>query len=169
MKRSRGRGRLATFSSPLHSLTHSRGPPLSASSASGSHCPSFRPSFSPLLAFSMSYLLPHLPSGWHVDQAILAEEDRVVVIRFGHDYDPTCMRMDETLYGIAEKVRNFAVVYLCDITEVPDFNKVSAPRLLPSYSLACYDADLVNLLLALRCTSSTTPARSCSSTETSTS
>lgn len=73
----------------------------------------------------MSYLLPHLPSGWHVDQAILAEEDRVVVIRFGHDYDPVCMKMDETLYGISEKIRNFAVVYLCDITEVPDFNKVS--------------------------------------------
>ncbi|KAK6019652.1 mitosis protein DIM1 [Ostertagia ostertagi] len=37
-----------------------------------------------------------------VDQAILAEEDRVVVVRFGHDWDPTCMRMDE----------------------VPDFNKM---------------------------------------------
>lgn len=65
-----------------------------------------------------------MPSGWHVDQAILAEEERVVVIRFGHDYDPVCMKMDETLYGIAEKLKNFAVVYLCDITEVPDFNKV---------------------------------------------
>lgn len=26
--------------------------------------------------------------GWQVDQAILSEEDRVVVIRFGHDWDP---------------------------------------------------------------------------------
>jgi hypothetical protein len=34
----------------------------------------------------MSYFLPHLPSGWHVDQAILAEENRVVIIRFGHDW-----------------------------------------------------------------------------------
>lgn len=25
-------------------------------------------------------------SGWQVDQAILSEEDRVVVIRFGHDW-----------------------------------------------------------------------------------
>lgn len=39
----------------------------------------------------MSYLLPHLHSGWAVDQAILAEEERVVVIRFGHDWDETCM------------------------------------------------------------------------------
>lgn len=29
---------------------------------------------------------PLFRTGWHVDQAILAEEDRVVVIRFGHDY-----------------------------------------------------------------------------------
>lgn len=62
----------------------------------------------------MSYLLPHLRSGWAVDQSILAEEvfslqaglegnagaeaarqDRVVVLRFGHDYDETCMQMDE--------------------------------------------------------------------------
>lgn len=72
----------------------------------------------------MSAFLVHLPSGWHVDQAILSEEDRVVVIRFGHDYDPTCMVMDETLYGVAEKVKNFAVIYVVDITQVPDFNKM---------------------------------------------
>lgn len=72
----------------------------------------------------MSYFLPHLPSGWHVDEAIKSEEDRVVVIRFGHDWDPQCMVMDETLYSVSEKVQNFAVIYLCDITEVPDFNKV---------------------------------------------
>lgn len=48
----------------------------------------------------------------------------VQVIRFGHDWDPQCMVMDEVLYSIAEKVKNFAVVYLVDITEVPDFNKM---------------------------------------------
>ena len=92
----------------------------------------------------MSYMLPHLHNGWQVDQvcllkvmqirniytdgpiiqAILAEEDRVVVIRFGHDWDPSCMRMDETLYKIANKVKNFAVIYLVDTSEVPDFNKM---------------------------------------------
>ena len=90
----------------------------------------------------MAYLLPHLHSGWAVDQAILAvcfiggatrpstrspsilsnfsqqEEEKVVVIRFGHDWDPQCMEMDETLASIAEKVKNFAVVYLVDISEV---------------------------------------------------
>ena len=70
----------------------------------------------------MSYMLPHLHSGWEVDQAILSEEDRVVVIRFGRDTDQTCMVQDEVLFGIAEKVKNFAVIYLVDIDEVPDFN-----------------------------------------------
>lgn len=74
----------------------------------------------------MSYLLPHLRTGWAVDQAILNEEDRVVVIRFGHDYDPVCMQMDEALSKIVEKVKNFAVIYLVDITEVPDFNTMRA-------------------------------------------
>ena len=52
----------------------------------------------------MSYMLPHLHNGWQVDQAILSEEERVVVVRFGHDWDPTCMQMDEILYKIADKV-----------------------------------------------------------------
>jgi DIM1 family U5 snRNP protein len=34
------------------------------------------------------------------------------------------MAMDETLYGVSEKVQNFAIMYLVDITEVPDFNKM---------------------------------------------
>ena len=37
--------------------------------------------------------MPHLHSGWSVDQAILTEEERVVVIRFGHDHDSSCMTM----------------------------------------------------------------------------
>ncbi|KAK9897972.1 4A/4B type thioredoxin-like protein [Cystobasidium minutum MCA 4210] len=72
----------------------------------------------------MSYFLPALKSGWHVDQAILAEEDRVVVIRFGHDWDPDCMIMDETLHSVAERVKNFAIIWKVDISEVPDFTKM---------------------------------------------
>ena len=92
----------------------------------------------------MSYMLPHLHNGWQVDQAILSEEDRAVVMRFvfpfviisivflaffyghrfGHDWDPACMVMDETLFRLAEKVKNFASIFLVDISEVPDFNKM---------------------------------------------
>lgn len=32
--------------------------------------------------------------------------------------------MDETLYKVAEKMKNFAAIYLVDVTEVPDFNKM---------------------------------------------
>ena len=70
----------------------------------------------------MSFLLPHLNCPWEVDQAILNEEDRVVVVRFGHDYDPICMKMDETLNKIFFLVSKFAIIYLVDITKVPDFN-----------------------------------------------
>jgi len=74
----------------------------------------------------MSYLLPHLRNGWAVDQAILSEEDRVVVIRFGSDADDTCMRMDETLAGVADKIKNFAIIYLVDINEVRAVRGVDA-------------------------------------------
>ena len=69
-------------------------------------------------------MLPHLENGYEVDQAIISEEDKVVVIRFGHDYDPQCMKMDEILYIVAEDVKNFAVIYIVDITKVPDFNQM---------------------------------------------
>jgi DIM1 family U5 snRNP protein len=72
----------------------------------------------------MSYLLPPLRTAWAVDQAIVNEEKRVVVIRFGHDEDGTCMKMDETLSKIADDVKNFAVVYLVDTSEVPEFNEM---------------------------------------------
>jgi DIM1 family U5 snRNP protein len=49
-----------------------------------------------------SVVLPHLVTGWHVDQAILSEEERLVVIRFGRDWDPDCMRQDEVLYRTSQ-------------------------------------------------------------------
>jgi DIM1 family U5 snRNP protein len=45
-----------------------------------------------------SVVLSYLVIGWHVDQAILSEEERLVIIRFGRDWDPDCMRKDEILY-----------------------------------------------------------------------
>jgi U5 snRNP protein, DIM1 family len=71
-----------------------------------------------------SLILPHLPSAWHVDQAILSEPDRLVVIRFGRVGDPDCLRQDDVLSKIAERVKNFAVIYLCDIDAVPEFNNM---------------------------------------------
>lgn len=54
-----------------------------------------------------SIVLPHLVTGWHVDQAILSEEERLVIIRFGRDWDPECMRQDEVLYSKTLPLRSF--------------------------------------------------------------
>jgi DIM1 family U5 snRNP protein len=70
----------------------------------------------------MSYMLPHLDNGWEVDQAIINEGEKLVVIRFGHDWDPQCMQMDEVMLKAASKLRNYVVMYVVDITKVPDFN-----------------------------------------------
>ena len=58
------------------------------------------------------------------------------------------MIIDETLYGMAEKVQNFAVIYLAD---VPDFNKVW------SFSACILDLTLTS---GHRCTSCTIPVQS---------
>lgn len=71
-----------------------------------------------------SVVLPHLTNGWQVDQSILTEEERLVVIRFGRDWDADCMRQDEVLYRIADRVKNFAVIYVCDLDQVPDFKQM---------------------------------------------
>ena len=34
------------------------------------------------------------------------------------------MKMDEILFALSERVKNFAVFYVVDITKVPDFNKM---------------------------------------------
>ncbi|PBP15995.1 thioredoxin-like protein 4A [Diplocarpon rosae] len=62
-----------------------------------------------------SVVLPHLVTGWHVDQAIMSEEERLVIIRFGRDWDPD---------WIADRVKNFAVIYVCDLDQVPDFKQM---------------------------------------------
>ena len=65
----------------------------------------------------MSYLLPHLRTGWAVDQAILNEEDRVVVVRFGHDYDPVCMQMDEASARRPVVRRRFHFIFMSRLRE----------------------------------------------------
>ena len=41
-----------------------------------------------------------------------------------HDEHPDCMQQDELLLEIAQLVSTYAVIYLVDITEVPDFNRM---------------------------------------------
>lgn len=63
----------------------------------------------------MSYLLTELESGWEVDQSILAEEARLVIIRFGLSSTKECIQMDETLLKIQDEIQNLAVIYIVDI------------------------------------------------------
>jgi DIM1 family U5 snRNP protein len=72
------------------------------------------------------------------------------------------MKMDETLYGVAERVKNFAVIYLVDVSEVPDFNKVKLSSCVIRF-LALFS----HLTLFNRCMNCTILVHSCSSTETS--
>ncbi|CAK7200642.1 Dimethyladenosine transferase [Sporothrix eucalyptigena] len=65
-----------------------------------------------------------LPSGWHVDQAILHDSERVVVILFGKPDEIDVMVQTEMLRKIAPDVVNFAVLYTCDNSQVKDFNKM---------------------------------------------
>ena len=111
-------------------------PSLDAVAASNQHPPSNQQHHSNCSSTTTTYsrarlpptmgsvVIPHLVTGWHVDQAIMSEEDRLVVIRFGRDWDPDCMRQDEVLYKIADRVKNFAVIYVCDIDQVPDFKQM---------------------------------------------
>eukprot|EP00658_Telonema_sp_P-2_P015043 TRINITY_DN15759_c0_g1_i6.p1 TRINITY_DN15759_c0_g1~~TRINITY_DN15759_c0_g1_i6.p1 ORF type:complete len:136 (-),score=19.09 TRINITY_DN15759_c0_g1_i6:419-826(-) len=61
-------------------------------------------------------------TGWGVDSAILAEEERLVLIRFGRNGDPTCRQTDEVLIAIANEVSAHATIHLVDVDEVSDFN-----------------------------------------------
>uniref|UniRef100_M4CP43 Argonaute linker 1 domain-containing protein n=1 Tax=Brassica campestris TaxID=3711 RepID=M4CP43_BRACM len=79
----------------------------------------------------MSYLLPHLHSGWSIDQAILAEEERLVVIRFGHDWDETCIQIDEV----------FCSLPCTNINSLLTLPHLPLPILLPNLPLPHIDMD----------------------------
>jgi DIM1 family U5 snRNP protein len=66
------------------------------------------------------------PHYHHTNAIQLSEEARIVCLRFGNDYTPECMEMDEMLYKIVDAVRDWVVIYVVD-------NKV--PSLL-SYGLS---------------------------------
>ncbi|GMM31254.1 U4/U6-U5 snRNP complex subunit [Martiniozyma asiatica (nom. inval.)] len=79
--------------------------------------------------------LTNLRSGWHVDQAILSEDNRLVIIRFGDSSTRASLYLDNLLAKMAPLVVQFAVIYLCDTHKVPDFNEM--------YELTGDDASLM--------------------------
>jgi hypothetical protein len=62
---------------------------------------------------------------WHLHHSNtfqLSKEARIVCLRFGNDYTPECMEMDEMLYKIVDAVKDWVVIYVVD-------NKVVSPHL----------------------------------------
>ena len=80
-----------------------------------------------------------IPDGWEVDQAILNETEKLVVIRFGHDWDPQCMQMDEIICKIAYKLSKSVVFYVVDITKVSDKPRLSGSKALIRLCQSCND------------------------------
>ena len=72
----------------------------------------------------MSYALIHLKNAWQVDQAILNEQSRLVVIRWGLEDTIECKLQDQILFQIAEKCKNFVAIYAVEIDKVTDFNQM---------------------------------------------
>lgn len=63
-----------------------------------------------------------LRSGWHVDQAIVREEERIVCIRFGVDGERETLLIDSILEKISVSVSQWCAIYSVDISKVVDFN-----------------------------------------------
>ncbi|CAJ1410137.1 unnamed protein product [Effrenium voratum] len=53
-------------------------------------------------------------------QAVLGERSKVVCLRFGQDFSPDCMKMDEVLSSAAQAVEQACVIYAVDLREVPE-------------------------------------------------
>ena len=47
--------------------------------------------------FKMAALLNSLSSKKEVDRVIKSTEDKVLVLRFGKESDPTCLKLDDTV------------------------------------------------------------------------
>ena len=64
----------------------------------------------------------------------MSEEDRLVVIRFGRDWDPDCMRQDEVLYRLSFPIlfllllRSPPLIFLSTLTNPTQANCVPLPR-----------------------------------------
>ncbi|CAE7573716.1 Txnl4a [Symbiodinium natans] len=71
----------------------------------------------------MAHGLPHLRTAWQVEKAVTEEESRVVLLRFGHDYDPECKLTDDILLSLSETVKEKCGFFLVDTDLVPDFTQ----------------------------------------------
>eukprot|EP00933_Yihiella_yeosuensis_P022118 TRINITY_DN17416_c0_g1_i1.p1 TRINITY_DN17416_c0_g1~~TRINITY_DN17416_c0_g1_i1.p1 ORF type:complete len:150 (+),score=21.18 TRINITY_DN17416_c0_g1_i1:22-450(+) len=71
----------------------------------------------------MAHGLRHLHSAWAVEKEVTEEKPQVVLLRFGHDYDPECKLVDEVLLDAQDAIKDRCSIFLVDISEVPDFSQ----------------------------------------------
>ncbi|CAK9019624.1 Thioredoxin-like protein 4A (DIM1 protein homolog) (Spliceosomal U5 snRNP-specific 15 kDa protein) (Thioredoxin-like U5 snRNP protein U5-15kD) [Durusdinium trenchii] len=71
----------------------------------------------------MAHGLSHLHAAWQVEKVVTEEEARVILLRFGCDYDPDCKLMDEILLAISDKVKAKCEIFLVDVSQVQDFTQ----------------------------------------------
>lgn len=78
----------------------------------------------------------YLASAEHVDQTLLAERQRAVLLRFGRRNDPTTATVDVLLHEAAHELWLYCVIYLVDLDDVPDF--IDVYELYDPCSLMCF-------------------------------
>lgn len=92
-----------------------------------------RPSQPPrLLQAAMSFLLPQLGSKKEVDEAIKGVAEKVLVLRFGKDQDPSCLQLDHILAKTSHDLSKMATIYLVDVNKVPVYTQYFDISYIPS-------------------------------------
>mmetsp|Transcript_31648 Transcript_31648/g.73887 ORF Transcript_31648/g.73887 Transcript_31648/m.73887 type:complete len:144 (-) Transcript_31648:42-473(-) len=67
-----------------------------------------------------AFSLPSLSSQYAVEQAVATEQNKLVCLRIGHQFDPACVSLDEVLRSAVPSVEAMCSLYTIDSREVPE-------------------------------------------------
>ena len=80
--------------------------------------------------------LTPLPSATIVDETLLSETDRAIVIRFGRAADPHCQLADAQLLEAADELASVMHAFTVELGDVPDFTAMY--ELHDPFSIMCF-------------------------------
>jgi len=80
--------------------------------------------------------LTPLPSATIVDETLLSETDRAIVIRFGRAADPNCQLADAQLLEAADELASVMHAFTVELDDVPDFTAMY--ELHDPFSIMCF-------------------------------
>eukprot|EP00128_Syssomonas_multiformis_P005546 Colp12_sorted_trinity150504_noHs@7153 len=80
----------------------------------------------------MAYMLPQLKNKKEIDEAIRQTENKVLVLRFGEEGDPTCMKLDDILAKTQQELSLMASIYVIDVNAAPIYISYFDISLIPS-------------------------------------